>query len=162
MPALPTAVAHLPIDWVILGLFAVLVSIDALRSGPRRAVTFSLAGPIALLAASELSYTAFIGDMALKLSATYAQSAFFGIFFVVLVVLIYLMLPSSSGSALPLPAILAGIAATAVLAVILIQLPLVSNLVVVSTLMHTIFSAAYRLYWLIGAYLLLAIAGRMT
>jgi hypothetical protein len=36
-------ISHWPIDWIILGAFAVLIGLDAIRSGSNRAASIALA-----------------------------------------------------------------------------------------------------------------------
>src|SRR4051794_9748612 len=122
MPVIETAATHLPMDWVIVGLFSMLIAIDALRSGTARAAAFALAAPLSLFVASEISYTVFIGSEMQKISSPYVQGGIFAAFFVIFFILVYLMIPKSSGSgSLPLQALLAGLASGVVLAVVWLQ-----------------------------------------
>ena len=44
------AFAHVPTDWIILFVIALLITLDALRSGASRAIALSLALPITYIA----------------------------------------------------------------------------------------------------------------
>ena len=159
MPALEPIVSLLPMDWVILALFAVVVTIVTLRAGTQYAVAFSLAAPMVVFIYNALPWTAFVGQYTSRFVQPSVQAIFVGFLLITLLALIYRMMPYSgvTGS-LPIQAILAGFAAAVILAVVLLQFPALSVFIQPSPLMHTVFGPAYGVFWIIAAYLSLAIA----
>lgn len=159
MPALAPIVEKLPMDWVILGLFGVIVTIITLRAGTQYAVAFSLAAPLTLFVYNALPWTAFIGQYSSQLVIPSLQASAVGVILLALCVLIYRMMPRNllTGS-FPIQAIIAGFAAAVILAVVLLQFPAITTFVPLSPLMHTIFGPSYNLFWLLAAYLALAFA----
>src|SRR3989338_8405653 len=125
MPAVSsayTSIAHWPIDWIVLGLFAALVAIDSLRTGTRRAAVFSLAAPLALYLHQAIAGTAYIGGAVGTLHFPGAQPTIFAVIFVILLFILYSVVPAplSSGS-YPLQASLAALSAAIVLVVVWLQ-----------------------------------------
>ncbi|OGJ58112.1 hypothetical protein A2635_03070 [Candidatus Peribacteria bacterium RIFCSPHIGHO2_01_FULL_51_9] len=152
---------HWPLDWLVLGLFAATVAIDAMRGGTRRAATLSLAAPLAAMLYLNLANTAWIGTSLTSLQFPGAKAALFAAIFVLLFILIYRIVPSAFGSgSFPLQAILAALSATIILAVVWQEVPALVALYPVSPWVHTLFGAPHSLYWLVGSYLALAFARR--
>ena len=159
MPALQPIIEQLPMDWVVLGLFAAFVAVLTLRTGTQYAVAFSLAAPMTLYVYNALPWTAFIGQYASGLVQPAIQATVVGGILVALCVLIFRMMPRNLlTGAFPIQSILAGVGAAIVLVVVILQFPTLSVYVTLSPLFHTIFGPSFNLYWLIAAYICLAIA----
>lgn len=150
----------IPLDWIILGALVVLIALDSLRSGIGRACAISLALPLALFLFSQLQKAIVISDISALRDNTLVQ----GGVFVVLALASYLLVRRivfehiDSGTGEPIQALLAGGAATAVLIIVWLQLPMTDSLWHLSDKVHAVFSEPYRLVWLLGAYLGLAFA----
>lgn len=152
-----TTFAHLPMDWIIIGLFLVAFCLDALRSGVKRAAAAALAAPLALLIFEQSESTVFISSFVHPSDASIMQAGIFAALFVGLFFLISKMLAVGfSSGAFPLAAILSGIAATALIVLVWLQIPALIALWPFSPWIRSIFGEAYRSWWIIGAYLLLA------
>lgn len=161
MPALAPIVEKLPMDWVILGLFAVIVTIITLRVGTQYAVALSLAAPLTVFIYSALPWTAFVGGYTDRLLNPAVQAVAVGLILMAFLALIYRMMPSASAAgAFPIQAVLAGLATAIVFMVMLLQFPPLAAFINPSPLMHTVFGPAYNIFWLLGAYIALAVARR--
>jgi hypothetical protein len=151
------ALLHVPIDWIILGVLVVLITLDAIRSGSNRAVSIALALPAAFFLFNELSQSLLLGGMVNKLSSPIAQ----GIVFLGLVVVFYFIIHRILGfygisSGAPLQALIAGIATTILIAVVWVQALWLQPLWHFGPQVQAIFAEGYRFWWVMGAYVALA------
>jgi len=150
-----------PIDLVVLVIFAVVVTVDALRNGTRRAAVFSLAAPLAFLIFAAVPNAAFLGSALAQLTTMGMKAALFGMIFICTFILVYRIVPASFGSGtFPLQGLVGGLAAAAILAVVWLQIPALVSLWTPSPMIQTIFGPAYRVFWLLGAYVALAFVRR--
>ncbi|HEY4487812.1 MAG TPA: hypothetical protein VI483_03560 [Candidatus Paceibacterota bacterium] len=157
----PSFISGIPIDAIILIIFAVIVMIDAFRSGTRRVVVLTLTAPITLILYSALLNAAFIGKTLTALTAPSVRAGIVAATFVLVYIMIYRLVPPSFNAASsPLQAIVAGLAAATVLAVLWVQTPALMAMWAPSEMVQVIFGSAYRLYWLVGAFLILAFSRR--
>jgi hypothetical protein len=158
--AVSGALSGIPYDWFALGGLLVLIAVDSLRSGIGRACAIALSLPLAAFLYSLLGQTAFIANVAILNSSAVAQLATFGVLFVVTYLVVRRMALEyiDSGTGEPVQALLASAAATAVLAVVWLLLPMTAEVWQVSGKVQAIFSAQYGLIWLLGSYLALAFA----
>ncbi len=158
LPALfPAWVSHLPLDWVFIVLFALLFAFDALRSGSGRAAVLGLALPISEFIFNLLPHTAFLGKILASLSSPVAQAAIFLLIFGLIYVLTYRLVDTFSNASRGfLLALLSGISASIITAVMWLQEPALQVIWHFSPLVQSIFGAPYALFWLLGAYLILA------
>jgi len=150
----------IPLDWIILGALVVLIALDSLRSGIGRACAISLALPAALLLFSLSQKTIILKDVDALNSSPLIQLAIFGIIALACYLLARRMALEyiESGTGEPIQALLAGGAATVVLIVVWLQLPMTDSVWHLSDRVQAVFSESYRLVWLLGAYLGLAFA----
>ena len=116
--------ASIPMDWIILGAFALLAAFDVVRAGSRRVTTLALALPVALLLFTALPKAAVLGAVVAGLSISHAQA----LFFVALVVIMYVLIGRigisyGSGPGQPIQAAVAGVALAAVTAVVWLDVP---------------------------------------
>jgi hypothetical protein len=157
--SISAALAHWPSGWIVIGVGAILIAVDVLRSGSNRAVSFALALPVVLFAQDALSHAFVLGNILQQLTVSYVQAIVFGILLVVVYLLIQRMIGfygSSSGT--PFSAIIVGIACAILAVVIWLQTPALNSLWQFGPQVQTVFSEAYRFWWMAGAYLALAIA----
>jgi hypothetical protein len=158
LPALfPTWFTHIPIDWIVIVVFALLLSFDALRSGSGRATVLVIALPIAAYLSGLLPQTFVLKGAVAALSTPMLSAALFLVVFGIIYILTYRM--TYNFGAIPgglLFAFLAGISASIVTIVIWLQVPALSALWHFGTQVQSIFGAAYALLWLLAAYLILA------
>jgi hypothetical protein len=154
--SLSSVLTHIPTDWIVLGVVVVILSLDAIRSGPSRATALALAAPLALVFSDALSQTAILGPIAAQMTTSYAQALLFGVMFVGLFFVLYRILYAFSSMGGALQGVISGVAATVVLAVVWTEAMQLQALWHFGPQMATIFSAAYRFWWLTGAYVALA------
>ena len=137
-----------PTDWIILGAFVVLVTLDALRSGTGRAAALCLSLPAALLLSQELPKAFLLGSFA-------TPQMQLGIFIVLVLVLFFVtqkIISDFSGGEGPVQAIVASLAAAVVLIVVWLNVPALQSVWHFGAQVQDIFSEVYRFWWLIGAY----------
>lgn len=148
-----------PIDWFILGGILVLVGLDTLRSGIGRACALAVSLPLALFLHSLIDSTAFLGTMGFLSS----PSGSVGVFAALLIASYILVRRMGldyidGGMGQPVQALLAGVAVTAIFAIVWQELPLLDSLWHFDTQVSAIFAEQFRLFWLLGAYVALAFA----
>ena len=148
-----TIVANWPTDWIILGAFAAITALDALRAGSSRAAALSLALPLAALSYGELSHTTPLSSFMNQFSAPIAQMVLFAIllaiFFILMTRIVGLWGDASEG---PIQALIAGVACASVVTVVWLQIPTLDALWHFGPHIQTIFGPAYQLWWLLGAF----------
>lgn len=157
--ALSATFSHLPIDWIILGLFVTLVALFSLRAGTALAVSFALATPIALVIFQTVPTTAGISAVVDHVQTPLLQAILFCVLLAVLLVCINRSISGHfSQSALPLKALLVGVTAGIIATVVFLQVDAVQTLWRFNPQITAIFGAAYRFWWLIASYGILAFA----
>ena len=154
---LETLVTQWPTDWVILGTFAVIVALDAVRSGSNRACALSLTFPLALLTLGTISQTVFVTSFAEQLLTPLASAALFGgallLLYVFMRRIIGFWTDSRQGA---LQALIAGVACTAIVVVVWLQVPALDTIWHFSNTVHATFGQSYRLWWYLGSFAALA------
>jgi hypothetical protein len=151
--------ASMPMDWLVLGVFAIIMIVLTLRSGPRIACTFALALPLALFLFQTLSSTVLLSAIVGQFASEPSQSALFGLVFVVSVFLSFRIVgPDIGGGASPVQSILVGLAATAIALVFWLDVPALSTLWHFGSLVQSVFAPMYRLWWMVGGLLMLTFA----
>ncbi len=161
MPSMENTIMHLPIDWVILGLVLALGAIGAMRTGTKHTAAFALAAPLAIVLQRMAADAAFLGSRINGIHAEYAGIIIYVVLFLLIIVLLYQIIPSDfSTGTYPLQGLLAGLSSAIVLSVVWPLIPGINAYTVLSPLVLNIFGAPYRLYWLLGAYGMLAFARR--
>lgn len=156
--SLPISSSTLSIDWILVGVLVVIIALDAIRSGSARAASIALATPLTLLLFEALPHAIIIGPIVAQFSGASAQTLLFAAIFVVTFLFIYRIVDSFSGNGGAIQAVVAGIAATAVVLVVWLQVPGLQSLWHFGSQMQVIFGEAYRFWWLLAAYAGLAFA----
>jgi hypothetical protein len=158
LPALfPTWLAHIPIDWIVIVVFALLLTFDAMRSGSGRASVIAVTFPIAAFLSNLLPHTIVIGSVITSLKTPYVQAGIFLILFAIIFIMLHRIIYNLGGISRGLFfSLLAGLSATIVAVVMWLQVPALTALWHFSSPVQSIFGASYAIFWLIGAYLILA------
>ncbi len=147
---------RMPVDWLVLGVFAIVMIIFTLRGGPRIACTFALALPLALFLLEELLSAVLLGPITAQFTNPHAEAALFGLVFVIALFLSFRIVgPDIGGGASPVQSILVGIAATVIAIVFWLQVPALSSLWHFGPTIQTFFAPAYRLWWVAAGLLVL-------
>lgn len=150
----------IPYDWLGLGLFLILVALDSLRSGIGRACAIALALPMATMFYTLLPSTIGIGALSVLNESPKMQL----ITFAVLAFMTYLAIRRialeyiESGTGEPVQALLAGTAASIVLIVVWLILPMTGEIWQLNPKIQAVFAEQYRLIWIFGSYVALAFA----
>ena len=158
LPALsPTWLAHIPLDWIFIIVFALLLSFDAMRSGSGRASVLAIAFPIAAFLSGLMPRTFIVGNAMASFSTPVLKTAIFLFTFGIAYLLIYRIVYSFGAASRGfLFSLLAGISATIVTVVMWLQVPALAGVWHFGTQVQSVFGAAYALLWIVGAYLILA------
>lgn len=148
-----------PLDWIILVAIIIVFALDSLRSGIGRASAVAVALPLALFLYI-LAKSAFLTWAGGLFSTPPMQLAVFAALAVVIYVLLRRMGLDyvDGGMGAPVQAILAGTAVTVVFACIWLHEPALAGLWEVSGQIQDAFAEKFRLWWLLGAYVVLAFA----
>lgn len=147
---------HIPLDWIAIAIFFALATFDALRSGVTRAAALTLALPITALLIDYMPNTAYLSVFAKQFSAPVPAAVMAAVTFVILFMLINRMTDSFGDSGHILQAVLAGAALTAVVLVVWLEIPALTTVYHFGSQVQAVFGAAYRLWWLLAAYITLA------
>lgn len=146
--------SSLPADWIVFGCLIVFFTFDALRAGPSRAMALAIALPLALFIADGVKEATFIGS--LSDTSTAVVGGTFAVITVALSLAMYRIVDTYSESAGPVRSPLAAIGAAVICAVVFTQLPADFLPWEPSSSFALVFGEAYRLYWFVGSYFLLA------
>lgn len=147
----------IPVDWMIIGGFALLAALDCVRSGARRVSQLSLAFPLSALLMQSLPGVYILGDIASQFSTPLMQALILGILFVALYLFLGRIGLSWGGEAgQPIQAALAGVAATGIVVTMWVATPSLQSLWQFGPQVQEVFGETYRFFWLIGAFAALA------
>lgn len=150
---------RLPTDWIIIGSFAVIMLVDALRVGSARISTLAIAAIISLLVQDTVTSAAFFGPVAAQLSTPVLQAAFFGIMYILTYILVRrIFIDYGELHGQPLQAIFAAIAVTALIVVVWLQVPALTAVWNFGDQVRSVFSEAFRFWWLLLGLAALAFA----
>jgi hypothetical protein len=149
----------IPVDWIIIGVFFLLVAADALRGGSSHAMAFCLSLPISLLIFQSITKTIALGALDAQMQLPLEQAVLFLIIEAVLFVCVNQMLFSFEHYTSLLSSSVAAFASTIVLLVVWIQIPVLQSIWHFGPQIQIIFGQSYRLFWLLASYLALAFIG---
>lgn len=151
------AFATVPLDWLVLGVLAIVAAIDIMRSGARRICVAALALPVSLFLFSTMQDTAFVGGAIAQFTTPVIQAALIGALFVVMYVLIgRLGLSWGDEYGQPIQAALGGVAFAAILATFWLATPELTSLWSFGAQAGEILGEQYRFFWILGGYGILA------
>lgn len=164
LPASTTAVSnvtstlsHISIDWLILFVLVVLLTIDALRAGSGRTAAIALALPIAGFIFEGAGHTALISTIIAQATAPAAQAGIFIALCIGAYFIINRMMPHYDDiSGAPLLGILAGVASAIAIVSTWVHLSFLATIWHFGPSITHLFDDPFRIWWLIAAYLALA------
>ena len=145
-------------DWIFIFGFATLTALDAIRTGPARAIALVLSLPASLLVMQQLPEAFFLGALFAQFTAPLAQLAMFGAIAVLLYIATHRLIFTFSNGIAPLQALMVGFAAAAVVLVVWFQVPALDGLWHFGDQVRAVFGEAYRFWWLMASYVILAAA----
>lgn len=149
----------LPADWIIIGSFALLMFIDALRVGSARISTLAIAALITLLINESVAKAAFFGSVSLALSTPVLQAIFFTFVYMLIYFLIrriYIDYGELHGQ--PLQAFFAAIAVSALIILVWVQVPALNYIWNFGGQVQAVFGETYRFWWILLGLAALAFA----
>jgi cation transport ATPase len=151
-------IAAWPNDWILIGGVTVLVALDALRSGSARAVSLALSLPATLFVMNAIPESFFLGPLVATYTAPVVQIVLFLIVLTLLFWATYRTVFSASDGGQVLQSLIIGMAASAALVIVWIQVPGLEYLWHFGDQVQAAFAPAYRFWWLVGVFLALAFA----
>ncbi len=147
----------LPVDVVASVLFATAITVVTLRTGASISIAFSLALIIATSLFAALPATFLLGSALASIASPYVASAIFVALTILLTYVLYRMTSTlSDDSARPLFAIATGLATTVVVLVVWQMAAPLQSLWSFNGLVQGAFGEAYRLYWIMIAFVAFA------
>ena len=150
--------SNVPLDLVIVLVLFIIGAVDGYLSGGARVSAAALALPLAILAAGMAQSAFALGATLHTIHADAYPAATIGVLFVALFFIIGRMVEQGFGAGGPISALLAGLGAVAVILALWMATPALAALVPLGYVVPFFFGEAYRLYWLVGGYVALALA----
>jgi len=154
-----SALSAIPLDWIVIVAFFIIVSADALRAGSTHASALALSLPISSLLFKLVPQTILIGTLTASFKSEIEQVIIFAIIEVILFVCFNQMFFAYDRYTSLFSAAISGLAATIVLVAVWVQVPVLESLWQFGPSVQGIFAASYVLLWFIFAYLALAYVG---
>ena len=149
--------SSIPKDWLILGIFALFASFDAVHSGARRICILALSLPATVFLINSLPDSAVLGSIAGQFSTPVLGAVLFFIVLVIMYVIVGRIGIAFGGEAgQTLQAALAGVALSALVVTFWIQIPPLDYIWHFGTQVQSIFGESHRFLWLLGSYATIA------
>lgn len=147
------ALSHVSLDYVLIGVFFVLVMFDTFRSGAGRACALAIAFSVASILFSMLPQALFLGAIASQFSSPFLQAILFIIVFVVAYLFVHrigVFYGNEAGR--PVLAIIAGVATTAAMLAFAVHTPALQALWHFGQPIETIFAKPYQFWIVLASY----------
>ena len=154
-----SALSGIPLDWIVIGAFFIIVSADALRAGSTRASALSLSFPLAFVLFQMVPQTILLGSLTNSFSNWIEQAVIFAIIEAVLFVCFHQMFFAYDRYTSLFSAAIAGLAATVAVLVVWTEAPVLQSLWHFGPFIQAVFGSSYKFFWLIAAYFALAFVG---
>jgi hypothetical protein len=154
-----SAFSQIPLDWILVVIFFVVIAADALRAGPVRAGAIAISLPLSALLYQMIPQTVLLSSISSQFPKSFEQALLFAILEIILFVCFNQLLYSFESHSSLLSAVVCGLCATVVVLVVWTQVPVLQSLWHFDSQIVAIFGASYRFFWLIGSYLALAFIG---
>lgn len=149
--------SHVPTDWIIIIVLAILLAFDALRSGFGRANALALCLPATLFLFGALPHAKILSRVVGLFGTPLLKAVLIGIVFAAAYLLVRRIAPSySTGSTPVIQALLAGTASAIVLVVVWLSVPDLQSVWRFGPQVQAVFGEAYRFWWLAFSYTTLA------
>ena len=159
LSAVSSVFSHVPIDWILIVVFVVLIALDAMRGGLSRATALAIALPVTLLLLEFVQDTALLGNLSTILSSPVLELLFDAAALIVIFVLMYRLTDTfGSSSSSAVQSLLAAIGTVAIIVTIWIQLPILETVWHFGPQVQYVFGTAYRFWWMIASYIVIAAA----
>lgn len=159
IPAYIDLFSSISLDWIIFGGCVLFFSFDVLRAGPARITALALALLLAASIVHEVPHTALLQSSVADFSDVLMVGIFI-IFAIAFFMALYRMIDIGFESPNLVQAPIAGTAAAAIVMVVLLQLPESTWPWAVGDGFKAVFEETYRLFWIMGGIISLAIVRR--
>lgn len=151
------SLSSIPIDWIVIVSFAILIAFDAIRSGAGRACALALSLPTTLFLISELPQAKVLSGITGQFATPALKAILFGIVFAASYILVRRMSsPYRNNNGASIQAIIAGVATVAIVIVVWLQVPELQSIWHFGSQVQSVFGEAYRFWWVAGAFAALA------
>jgi hypothetical protein len=147
-----------PVEWLVLGLCLIILTGLTMMQGSVYTTALALALPVVSVLYGGITHTAILGTISKQFSSSVEQAVLLAILTAVIYVCMYRICATFDHSAGFFVSLICAVAATIVLIIVWVQIPLLESFWQLGPTVQTIFGDGYRLFWLIGAYLALAFA----
>lgn len=149
----------LPTDWIIIGSFALIMFVDALRVGSARISTLAVSAIVSMVIYGTVASAALFGPVSAQLSTPVLQAAFFSVIYILSYILVRrVFIDYGELHGQPLQAIFAAVAVTALIVVVWLQIPALSAVWQFGEQVQAVFGEAYRFWWMLVSLAALAFA----
>jgi hypothetical protein len=144
-------------DWPLLGIIAMLLSLECFSAGSTRTSTISIAFPLTAILFSWLPHTFLIASFMSQLGTPVAEAALFGLILIGAYFAIHRIIFAfgSGGGDVP-RSVVSGVAATIILVIFWLQTPGLNEIWQFSAQVQLIFGEQAKAWWLIGTFAILA------
>ena len=149
--------AGIPTDWLIIGAFALLAALDAVRAGARRICLLALALPVTVVLVTNLPKATLLGSITAQFSTPILGAVLFFIALVIMYIIVGRIGLAWGGEAgQTIQAALSGVAIAALVVTFWLQVPELDSIWHFGPQVQGIFGEGYRFFWFIGSYAALA------
>jgi len=159
LSAIYSVFSHVPVEWIVIGAFFLLIVADALRAGSVRAASLALSFPITGMLMQMIAQTALLSTVVGQLKNNIEQVILFAIIEAVIFVCVHQMLYSFDPYTSLVSSIVCGLAASVVVLVVWVETPALNAIWQFDPNIQAIFGHSFGFFWLIASYLALAFIG---
>lgn len=146
----------MPLDIVAIAVLVIVIGFDAVKNSIGRAAALAVAFPLGVFLHSLIPHTAFLKSVPLE--GLSGAAVLFGAIILAFILARRIGLEFVSGAGGLMQGLFAGLAAVVVIIVMWIHSPLLDSLYHLSDPVRMLFHTDYSLYWLLGAYAVIAFA----
>jgi hypothetical protein len=149
---------HVSPGWIVLLALAALAFFDSIRGGTARTTALALAFPLSYVLLQFIPSALFMGDIAKQFSSSVAQGVLAAIVLGVSFVLLYRLTDNFASDTGFLQALTGALGLMIMTALFWQLIPAFNTLWSPGAQFAAIFTEAYRLWWLLGSTVLLAVS----
>jgi hypothetical protein len=157
MDAVSGLFSFIPVDWIVIISFAILIGFDAMRSGMGRACALALSLPATMLLITALPKAGILSNFTEQFTSSSFRAAVFGIVLIASYFLVRKITASHRNNRREITqSLVAGASTVAVMVVVWLQIPELQAIWQFGPQVQMVFGEAYRFWLVIGAYTALA------
>ena len=156
--AVTGVISGIPTDWIIIGIALILLALIAMYSGVANLVALSIATLLTSAFIPLIPQAKFLSSFAERAQDPSSQPVVFIALFIPLFIMMRWVTRDTFEDTGPVQAIMAAFATVIIVIVTWQQMPALVGIWDFGGLVEALFNEAYRLWWLLGALLLLTFA----